>query len=87
MRANFNRFIHQQEYTNRARMSHPMSNTLWRLPDSGHIKDHQVVPEDMAFDTIIRIHCKHAHTGKNKTFDLREEYCGITRGEVSSCIL
>jgi len=43
----------------------PMCNTLWRLRDSGHIKDRQ----DMAFDTITRIHCLHAHPGKNKTFD------------------
>jgi len=62
----------------------PMCNTLWRLRDSGHIKDRQVVSEDMAFDTITRIHCLHAHPGKNKTFDfLREEYYGITKEEIS----
>jgi len=50
------------------------------LRDNGHIKDRQVVPEDMAFDTITRIHCLHAHPGKNKIFDfLREEYYGLQK--------
>jgi len=54
-----------------------MCNTLWRLRDSGHIKD-RVVSGGMAFDTITRIYCLHAHPGKNKTLDLlREEYYGI----------
>jgi len=44
----------------------PMCNTLWRLRDSDHIKDRQVVSEDMAFDTITSIHCLHAHLGKKE---------------------
>ena len=60
------------------------SNTLWRLRDSGHHEDRKVVLEDGAFETIVRIHCQHAHPGKNKTFDLlRERYYGITKEEVS----
>jgi len=51
----------------------PTCNTLWRLRDSGPMKDRQVVSEDMAFDTITRIHCLHAHPGKNKTFDFFEK--------------
>jgi len=46
----------------------PMCNTLWRLRDSGHIKDRtrQVVSEDMATNTITRIHCLHAIRGRIK---------------------
>ena len=62
----------------------PGSNTLWRLRDSGHHQDREVILEDLAFDTIIRAHCQHAHPGKNKTFDLiRERYYGITKDKVS----
>jgi len=45
----------------------PMCNTLWRLRDSGHIKDRQVVSEDMAFVSITRIHCLPAHPGRIKS--------------------
>ena len=50
--------------------------------------DRKVIPSESAFDTITTIHCKHAHPGKNKTFDLiREKYYGITKEEVSYNIL
>ena len=64
--------------------AYPGSNTLWRLRDSGHYQDREVILEDHAFDIIFRAHCQHAHPGKNKTFDLiRERYYGITKDEVS----
>ena len=64
--------------------SDPGNNTLWRLRDSGHHKDRRVVLEDMTFDVITRVHCQHAHPGKNKTFDLvRQDFYGITKEEVA----
>ena len=61
----------------------PTSQKLWRLRDSGHAEDRQVISADRAFDTITTVHCQHAHPGKNKTFDLiREKYYGITKEEV-----
>ena len=47
----------------------PSSNTLWRLHDSGHTGDREVISEDIAFITITR----------DKTFDLpgqSTEYTG-----------
>ena len=62
----------------------PTNKTLWRLRDAGHKEDRKVIPSESAFDTITTMHCKHAHPGKNKTFDLiREKYYGITKEEVS----
>lgn len=66
----------------------PASNKVWRLRDSGHPQDREVILEACAFEMIIRAHCQHAHPGKNKTFDLiREKYYGITKEEVSECLI
>lgn len=78
MESGFRTLVHKYRLDN-----DPTSNTLWRLRDSGHSQDRKVIPEDLSFDTITRMHCQHAHPGKNKTFDLvRERYYGITKEEV-----
>ena len=47
--------------------------------ESGHAEDRKVVPKDAAFK---KLHCQHAHPGKNKTFDLiQQRFYGITKEE------